>query len=380
MKIEITFTNVNCAIKVTTPDGNTIDIVPSVPAAAEETEEKPEPAATATTAEKECAAPSTGAAAPDTNTVEANAISSEITAMNREYERVRKAAYRAKKKLEATLQALGQTVTAAAANCPAPVPANIPCPVPVVEEACPGVVPNVPKPLPGDNRGQGTENSTYSNIITYNYNKTLYNKSTSNQTFIPLAQLPEVYRNVVTEWNKLPLKEKLKGLFTDKAKELYVLLQQFGEATVQEAIRTVAECPFLLGKSANSRGWVISFGWLMKSHNMEKVLADRYRDKKNNYQGYDNYNLAYTPWLEEGTDYYNCNAVAAAYNGNTTNAAPEALTAHTAATWDDVNENAATCLLDPAEMFKGVTNLSDQARRGLMNAASKLGLTKGQVA
>lgn len=68
------------------------------------------------------------------------------------------------------------------------------------------------------------------------------------------------------------------------------------------------------------------------------------------------------------------------YNATTTAAVAEALTAHTAATWDNVNENTATCLLDPAEMFKGVTNLSDQARRGLMNAAAKLGLTQGQVA
>ena len=97
-------------------------------------------------------------------------------------------------------------------------------------------------------------------------------------------------------------------------------------------------------------------------------------------QGYDSYSLAYTPWLEEGTDYYSCNDNAAVADYNYNAASTEALTAHTAATWDDVNENTTTCLLDPAEMFKGVTGLSDQARLGLMNAAAKLGLTQGQVA
>ena len=379
MKIEIDLSQKNCAIKVTTPDGNIIDIVSAATEAAKEIEEKTEPTAPATTAEKKNAAPTIGAAAPDPDTIETIALSEKIVSMKREYERVKKAVYRAKKKLEAL----------------------------AVPGTCPQIVPLVPQNVPGDYLGQGT--SAYCNTNIFNYNNQSYSDQSvtspipviSNppasgitaeceasyshnclpfvpediHNFIPLAQLPEVYRNVVTAWNKLPLTEKLKGLFTDKAKELYALLKQFGEAAVQKAIRTVAECPFLLGKSPNSRGWVISFSWLMRPHNLEKVLADRYRDKKNNYQGYDSYNLAYTPWLEEGTDYYNCN-----YNAATTSATAEALTAHTAATWDDVNENTTTCLLDPAEMVKGVTNLSDQARRGLMSAAAKLGLTKGQVA
>ena len=393
MKIEIDLSQKNCAIKVTTADGNIIDIVPDATAVAKETAVKPEPA---TNAEKENAAPTTGTATPDPDTVETASLSEKIISMKREYERIKKAVYRAKKKLEAL----------------------------AVPGTCPQIVPHVPQNVPGDNLGQGT--SAYCNANNINYNNQSYSDQSvispipdvantpapstaaehdatytpvpdtvaaeyeaayphyclpfvpeDDHSFIPLAQLPEVYRNVVTAWNNLPLTEKLKGLFTDKAKELYALLKQFGEAAVQKAIRTVAECPFLLGKSANSRGWIISFSWLLKPHNMEKVLADKYRDSKKRYQGYDNYNSSYAPWLEEGTDYYNSNCN---YNATTTSTTAEALTAHTAATWDDVNENTTTCLLDPAEMFKGVTDLSDQARRGLMNAAAKLGLTKGQVA
>lgn len=349
MKIEIAFSNVNCAIKITTPEGNIIDIVPTL---------RPEPEVPVATAETEYAAPVTVAAAPDTKTVETAALSEKIISMNREYERLKKAVYRAKKKLEATTASLGQMVTAAAASCPSPAfagcpspalthyPAPVPAGVPRVPETCPQVVSPVPQNVPGDNWGQGTVDITYGNTSNNNYyNKTMSHKSITNPTFIPLAKLPEVYQKIITAWNNLPLPEKLKlkGLFTDRAQELYTLLKQFGKAAVYKAIRTVAECPFLLGKSANSSGWIISFGWLLKPHNMEKVLADKYRDTEKYYKSYDNYSLAYAPWLEEGTD-------------------------------------TETCYIDPAVMTEGVTKLSDHTRNCLNHAAKLLGLKKEATA
>lgn len=280
-------------------------------------------------------------------TIEPAAVSEDLTTMKREYERVKKAVYRAKKRLEATTASLEQTLTAAAASCPSPAfagcpspaftpyPAPVPAGVPCVPETCPQVVSHVPQTVPGDNWGQGTVDITYGNTSNNNYyNKTMSDKSITNPTFIPLVKLPEVYQKIITAWNKLPLSEKLKGLFTDKAKELHSLLKQFGEEAVQKAIHTVAECPFLLGKSSNSRGWVISFSWLLKPHNMEKVLADKYRDREN---------ISCPP--------------------------PQSY-------WTDSE----TCYIDPAVMTEGVTKLSDHTRNCLNHAAKLLGLKKEATA
>ena len=229
---------------------------------------------------------------------ETTALSAKLAAMTREYERVKKAAYRAGKRLEQNLKALGQTATMSAnsTNSPSLAMAGIPCSVPRVPEACLQTVLNVPNSVPGDTWEQGQAVTSYNsttNTITYNH--VLY-KDTDNvidptmsdpvmshkeaettstlspelignclpfvpeetsRKFIPLTNLPKMYRNIVTAWNDLPLPEKLKGLYPDVAQKLHHLLKEFGEATLHKAIRMVADSPFLLGKSSNSSGWVI---------------------------------------------------------------------------------------------------------------------------
>lgn len=315
--------------------------------------------------------------------------SDELAAVKREYERIKKAAYRAKKRLEANLKALD--------NNPAPASAASSTRVP---EACPQVVPNVPKAVTGDNRGQGQHTSTYCNI----YNtitdsvKTVSDKTLSEQSmknlltekgqrnclpfvsegrnsFIPLAKLPEELQKVLTTWNNLPLPEKLKGLFTDKARELCKLLKQFGTEALFKAFRYITESPFLQGKGYPSQRWHICFGWLLDPQNMKKVLAGRYQ-KRERYQPQGNYVTAfpeYRPWVEEEI---NC-------NGNNNVAATVTYAAASAAedsTWETENDMAAARYLDPVEMTAGVTTLSDQTRRCLNQVAALLGINKNRAA
>ena len=157
---------------------------------------------------------------------ETNALSAKLAAMNREYERVKKAAYRAGKRLEKNLKALGQTMNVSATGSPGLALAGVPCSVPRVPEACPQTVLNVPNTVPGDTWGQGTAVTAYSNTcITNTKSKTISTmsdqvmsheastainalspKPTGNRLpfvpedtprrFIPLASLPEVYQNL----------------------------------------------------------------------------------------------------------------------------------------------------------------------------------------
>ena len=242
---------------------------------------------------------------------EVTALSAKLAAMNWEYERVKKAAYRAGIRLKENLKALGQTATMSTAGSPGLALAGVPCTVPRVPEACPqgmatvpngdsavlGTCPqNVPNSVPGDTWGQGQAVTSYygtTNTNTVIHNHVLDNDSdnvidhtmsdrvmsrketaTTNtlspepagnclpfvpeenpHRFIPLANLPVVYQNLLQAWNQLPLRSKLKGLYPDMMEKLHTLLQEFGEATLHKAIRMVADSPFLLGKSSNSSGW-----------------------------------------------------------------------------------------------------------------------------
>ena len=60
---------------------------------------------------------------------EATALAAKLAAMNREYERVKKAAYRAGKRLEKNLKALGQTMNVSATGSPGLAQAGVPCSV-----------------------------------------------------------------------------------------------------------------------------------------------------------------------------------------------------------------------------------------------------------
>ena len=304
--------------------------------------------------QNESVSPVTEAATTDeTLKAETNALSAKLAAMNREYERVKKAAYRAGIRLKENLKALGQTAAMSAAGSPGLAPAGVPCAVPRVPEACPqgmatvpngdfavpGTCPqNVPNTVPGDTWGQGQAVTSYNsttNTTTHNHvfdndsdnvidhtmsdpvmshkeaetTNTLSPEPIGNclpfvpeenpHRFIPLANLPEVYQNLLQAWNDLPLPEKLKGLYPDVAQKLYHLLKEFGEAAVQKAIRMVADSPFLLGKVTNTRGWKhICFGWLLKPGNLKKILENKYRDRSREWsQGYDCVTYPeYIPW------------------------------------------------------------------------------------
>ena len=100
------------------------------------------------------------------------------------------------------------------------------------------------------------------------------------QTLIPTAELPEVCRNIVGAWNRLPLPKKLRGLYPSLVKRLNFLLENYGEEQIHHAIAGIAESPFLLGKSKNNRGWVVSINWFMEPEHLEKILSGDYHDDK----------------------------------------------------------------------------------------------------
>ena len=403
--------------------------------------------------QNESVSPSTEVATTDeTLKEEVTALSAKLAAMNREYERVKKAAYRAGIRLKENLKALGQTAAMSATGSPGLALADVPYTGPRVPEACPqGIatvpkgdfavpgtcpqtVPNtVPNTVPRDTWGQGQAVTTYygtTNTFTHNH---VFDKDTDNvidhtmsdpvmshkeaettstlspelignclpfvpeetsRKFIPLANLPEMYRNIVTAWNDLPLPEKLKGLYPDVAQKLHHLLKEFGEATLHKAIHMVADSPFLLGKSSNSSGWVIHFGWLLKPGNLKKVLENKYRDRNQDWsQGYDYVTYPeYIPWSTVQNTVNRTTVTANCYTENTVNrttvtanayAENPAATAAYGDPWPEeysADNDAQSCFLDPEYMLKGLDPLTDQARSNLARAAARLGLTKTPAA
>ena len=389
--------------------------------------------------QNESVSPSTEVATTDeTLKEEATVLSAKLAAMNREYERVKKAAYRAGIRLKENLEALGQTAAMSAAGSPGLAPAGVPCAVPRVPEAfpqsmatvpngdsavpevCPQTVLNVPNPVPGDTWGQGQAVTSYNGTTnTTTHNHVLDNDSdnvidhtmsdpvrshkesetTSNLSpeptgnclpfvpeetshkFIPLANLPEVYQNLLQAWNDLPLPEKLKGLYPDIAQKLYHLLKEFGEAAVQKAIRMVADSPFLLGKVTNTRSWKhIYFGWLLNPANLKKILENKYRARSQDWsQGYD-YDVSYPeyiPWSTVKNTVNHATVTANAYAES-----PDATGGYGDPVPDEYStDNAAQgYFLDPEYMLQGLDPLTEQARSNLAWAAARLGLTKTPAA
>ena len=346
---------------------------------------------TVATEQNESASPVTGAATKDeTLKVETTALSAKLAAMTREYERVKKAAYRAGIRLKENLKALGQTADMSAAGSPGLALADVPYTGPRVPETCPQGMATVskgdfavpgtcPQTVPGDTWGQGRTVTSY-NGTTNNTHNHVFNNDTDNvidhtmsdpvmsrkeagttstlspeptgnclpfvpeknpHRFIPLANLPAVYQNLLQAWNQLPLRSKLKGLYPDMMEKLHSLLQEFGEATLHKAIRMVADSPFLLGKSSNSSGWVIYFGWLLKPGNLQKILDNKYRNREQ----------------EWGQNYYGATC-------------PEYTP------WTDTE----SCYLDPGFMTEGLTTLNEHTRSCLEQAAKLLGLKKENAA
>ena len=392
---------------------------------------------TEVTVQKETAPSTNEATNPNvTADAEATALAAKLAAMNREYERVKKAAYRAGKRLEQNLKALGQTATMSTAGSPGLALAGVPCAVSRVPETCPqGIanVPNgdstvpgtcpkyVPNNVPGDTWGQGetvtsyygTTNTTTThnhvfdndsdNVIDHTMSDRVMSHKEAETTntlspepigncqpfvsketsprFIPFSNLPEVYQNLLQAWNDLPLPEKLKGLYPDVAQKLYHLLKEFGEAAVQKAIHMVADSPFLLGKVTNTRGWKhIYFGWLLNPANLKKILENKYRDRNQHWsQGYDNdvSYPEYIPWSTVQNEVNHTTVTANAYAES-----PEATADCGDSLPDEYNTDNAVqgYFLDPEYMLKGLDSLTEQARSNLAWAAARLGLTKTPAA
>ena len=444
MNIELSVKEENgvVKIKITSPDQ------PVVMETATDTKTAGTPV-TAAAEHNESVSPVTEVATTnETLKAETTVLSAKLAAMNREYERVKKAAYRAGIRLKENLKALSQTATMSAAGSPGLALAGVPCSVPRVPEACPqgmamvpkgdfavpGTCPQtVPNSVPGDTWGQGQAATSYYGT-TNNTNTTIHNHVFDNDSdnvidptmsdpvmshkeaettnplspepignclpfvpkenphrFIPLANLPVVYQNLLQAWNQLPLRSKLKGLYSDMAEKLHTLLQEFGEATLHKAIRMVSESPFLLGKITNTRGWKhICFGWLLKPGNLRKILENKYRARnQDRSQGYD-YDISYPeyiPWSTVKDTVNHTTVTANGYTENTVNhttvtangyESPAAATGY-GDPWPkeySADKDAQSCFLDPEYMLKGLDPLTDQARSNLAWAAARLGLTK----
>ena len=91
---------------------------------------------------------------------------------------------------------------------------------------------------------------------------------------IPLNLLPETIRNVINEYNKLPL-PKYNGVIPSLLEKMKYLLHRYGERIVIKTIAGIANSTFLLGKKENS-SWTASLSWLMDAKNFAKVYVGKY--------------------------------------------------------------------------------------------------------
>ena len=95
-----------------------------------------------------------------------------------------------------------------------------------------------------------------------------------NRQKIPLNLLPETIRNIINEYNKLPL-PKYNGVIPSLLEKMKYLLHRYGERIVIKTIAGIANSTFLLGKKENS-SWTASLSWLMDAKNFAKVYAGKY--------------------------------------------------------------------------------------------------------
>jgi len=110
--------------------------------------------------------------------------------------------------------------------------------------------------------------------ITNNYSSSL--SANKHIGVIPLKNLSETCQRVIREWNKLPL-PKYKGLLPALAEKLKFLLQKYGEPTLLKTIAKIADSRFLLGKKGNST-WSASLAWLLEPDHFANVLSGKYQD------------------------------------------------------------------------------------------------------
>ena len=242
-------------------------------------------------------------------------LSEEELAQKREYERIRKARWRAKRKQrQETCNATGNAVCNTAGNAPVTVTdgdsfrdaGNAFCPGGDGRDmACNGsekVIQNRAADgfsLSGDTAGdRGHDIYNINNINNNNNNNTLYSDKLiskyetqqetgndtgndipfttegSNEMILP-ENLPGPCRNVLETWNMLPLK-KFTGLVPSLLRKMNVLLDIYGEETVCQTVELIRFSSFLLGKKS---GFHITLGWFLDPDHFARVLSGKYQDR-----------------------------------------------------------------------------------------------------
>ena len=222
-----------------------------------------------------------------------------IESLRREYERVRKAAWRARKKNAAAeaadeekiFEEVAQETVADKSATSEPVPdaatdAGIAA-APAVTDAVPGdTVPKEEKK--SEKRKEAKEKSTEKKE-----KKTTTTSSPAAAAnclpFVPDAEpaptggfirkenLSAPCQHVLDAWNQLPLK-KMQGLYPGLLQKLLALLARYSETALLSAIEKIKNSQFLLGKARGGKGWTIRFPWLLDAAHLENILDDKYAD------------------------------------------------------------------------------------------------------
>ena len=245
-------------------------------------------------------------------------LSEEELAEKREYERARKARWRAKRKQQQMCNAACNAVCNAVCNAPVTNTngdnscdtGDAFCPNgDAGDMACEGGDKDARSravdgfSLPGDatcDTGHEVYNinninnkdNTYANKLISIY-KT--QKETGNGTGNGISSTPEgshgmilpenlpmPCRNVLDTWNKLPLK-KFTGLVPSLLRKMSVLLDRYGEETVCQTVESIRFSSFLLGKTS---GFHVTLGWLLDPDHFAKVLSGKYLDRDDGAYGY----------------------------------------------------------------------------------------------
>ena len=229
-------------------------------------------------------------------------LGEEEAARKREYERVRKARWRAKRKQQQEACNACNAVCNATGNAPVIITNG--------DAFCPG---GDGRDMARDGGKKDIQNRSVDgfslsgdttcdrgqeiyNINNINNNKnTLYTnklisiykaqKETGNgisitpegsNRMILSENLPAPCRNVLDTWNRLPLK-KFTGLVPSLLRKMTVLLDRYGEEVVCQTVESVGFSSFLLGKTSSFH---ITLGWLLNPDNFDKVLSGKYQDRE----------------------------------------------------------------------------------------------------
>lgn len=104
---------------------------------------------------------------------------------------------------------------------------------------------------------------------------------TDPDTLIPLEKLPLPCRNIVKAWNRLKLKS-FNGLYPSIAENINILLEHYSEETIVNTIATIPQSPFLLGDNNTPNRWCVTFTWLLKPENFEKLRSGKYHKATGN--------------------------------------------------------------------------------------------------